>query len=540
MEDDPQSAEVGWDDSTWEVVERNRLPLDAGPFWLRVRVRTQALNESMPALLIIHGGSAKEVYWDGVPIGLSGVPGNSLETERVGTNQVQYELSPTMCAPGEHVVALRMSTYRGGKVGARFAQLLLWTVPPKDLQRLSAKLDLLPAMGVGAMLTIGLTALVMWVLADRRLILALFSSLCLGSALLVAVTAAPNMWTHPASWNYLQSAGRVIMVVVVTSLSLATVIVHLCPSSRRAWLLVPLIIQTTIACYYLRLDVNVLTPILWRSAFIPALVFAGWAIWRKRLGAWLVLLGFGMTYAIFEWDTKHFENTNFFFAFLPTLTGLIACIALSLRKERLQARDTKLMAARLEIELLKKSLQPHFLMNTLTALSQVIEEKPSAAVRLIDDLAMEFRALARFSGQKQVSIADELALCRAHLGVMSARTNLPWSLEADGIDLTASVPPALFLTLIENGFSHQRAPKNATTFTLRAELLSDRVRYTFLSPGVVTSEANRTTGGTGLRYVFARLEESFQDAWKLTQGAVPGGWETVIELLQSRHKGANV
>jgi hypothetical protein len=57
---------------------------------------------------------------------------------------------------------------------------------------------------------------------------------------------------------------------------------------------------------------------------------------------------------------------------------------------------------------------------------------------------------------------------------------------------------------------------------------------------VVTSEASRTTGGTGLRYVFARLEESFQNAWKLTQGAVPGGWETVIELPQSRAKSVDV
>ena len=540
MGDDPRWAAPDWDDSTWAVVERSRLPLNAGPFWVRTRVRTQAQNESMPALLIINGGSAKDVYWDGMPAGSSGVPGNSPETERVGISELQYELSATMCAPGEHVVALRMSTYHSGKVGARFAQLLLWTVPPKALQQLGAKLDLLPAMGVGAMMTIGLTALVMWVVADRRLILALFSALCLSSALLVAVASASHIWTYPASWEYLQSAGRIIMVVIVASLSLATAIVHLCPLPRRAWLLVPFILEAGIAFYYLPLNVNVLTALLWRVGFVSALVFCGWAMWRRRQGAWMLFVGFAATYALFERDPKHFDQTNFFLCFLPSLIGLITCIALSLRQARLQARDTKLTAARLEIELLKKSLQPHFLMNTLTALSQVIEEKPAAAVQLIDDLAVEFRSLARFSGQKQVSIAEELALCRAHLGVMSARTNLPWNLQADGIDVTASVPPALFLTLIENGFSHQRAPKNETTFTLRAELMRDRVRYTFLSPGVVTSEANRTTGGTGLRYVCARLEESFHDAWNLTQGAVPGGWETVIDLLHPRPNEAGV
>jgi LytS/YehU family sensor histidine kinase len=160
-------------------------------------------------------------------------------------------------------------------------------------------------------------------------------------------------------------------------------------------------------------------------------------------------------------------------------------------------------------------------------------------VQLIDDLAAEFRSLARFSGEKQVLIGEELALCRAHLGVMSARTDLVWTLEAEGIDEAASVPPALFLTLIENGFTHQRHRKGATTFTLRAERIGDGVRYVFVSPGIISAEIARAGGGTGLRYVCARLEESFHDAWKLTQGAVAGGWETVIELRHAAHGGGD-
>jgi hypothetical protein len=37
-------------------------------------------------------------------------------------------------------------------------------------------------------------------------------------------------------------------------------------------------------------------------------------------------------------------------------------------------------------------------------------------------------------------------------------------------------------------------------------------------------------GGTGLRYIRARLDESFHGAWKLSQRAVSEGWETIIEL----------
>ena len=539
LRDDPRWAEVDWDDSTWTVIDRTRVPLGAGIFWLRVRVRTTGRDEQMPSLILLSGGSALEVYWDGALVNSSGSPGNNRQAEIAGTNLVKFELPANMTEAGEHVVALRMSNYRGKDMSRGFSALYFLTLELKQYHALSSKLSLLMGTGAGAMLAIGVALFVIWGFADRRTILALLSALCLSAALLVAVASAPIIWVYPASWGSVQVTLRISMVVLVCSLLLAVVIAHFYPSWRRRWLLLPLIVESAIASFWFPLGVNALTPLLWRVAFISGLLFVGWAVWRRREGSWLVMAGLATTAALFQRDPKHFEHI-FIFGFIPVTIGLIAAIALQLRRERLQARDTKLMAARLEIELLKKSLQPHFLMNTLTALSQVIEEKPAAAVRLIDDLAIEFRALTRFSGEKQVSIADELALCRAHLGVMSARTDLTWSLVAEGIDASASVPPALFLTLIENGFSHQRTQKDATMFTLRAEPMGDGTRYTFLSPGTVTLDTNRVIGGTGLRYVYARLEESFHNAWKLTHGSVPGGWETVIELRHTARRGANI
>ncbi|MEO5957753.1 MAG: histidine kinase [Opitutaceae bacterium] len=540
MGDDPRWAAPDWDDRTWTPVERTRVPSKKGIFWLRLRVRSTGRDEPIPGLLMIRGGlSAWECYWDGVAAGSWGTPGNSVAAEREKGATTLIELPSSMTVSGEHVVALRVSTYHSPQEAGGYAPLLFWTTPPEAYEALGATLRLFPAMGVGAMLTIGIAVLVMWMVADRRLILALFSALCLSAAVLVAVASAPMMWDYPASWRSIQIALRIGLVVAVSSLLLATVLAHSYPTWRRRWLALPLLAETALALCYPPVGVNALTPVLWRVAFVWALGFVSWAVWRRREGSWLVMTGLALTFALFERDPKHFEHSDFLVGFLPVLGGLIGAIALRLRSERLQARDTKLMAARLEIELLKKSLQPHFLMNTLTALSQVIEEKPAAAVQLIDDLASEFRSLARFSSEKQVSIAEELALCRAHLGVMSARTDLAWNLEAEGLDVSATVPPALFLTLIENGFTHQRARRDATTFVLRAERVGDGMRYTFLSPGTVTQETHRATGGTGLRYVCARLEESFHDAWKLSHGAVPGGWETVIELLHVRRHGAS-
>jgi LytS/YehU family sensor histidine kinase len=159
-----------------------------------------------------------------------------------------------------------------------------------------------------------------------------------------------------------------------------------------------------------------------------------------------------------------------------------------------------------------------------------VEQDPRRAVQLIDDLADEFRTVARVSAEKLIPLTQEIELCRAHLRVMSVRTGREWSLEVAGVDAATLVPPAVFLTLIENGFAHQRTPGAApAAFRLTVESMSDgRRRCTFVSPGEKHTDPNRPEGGTGLRYVKARLEESFSGHWTFADGPVAGGWRTTI------------
>jgi LytS/YehU family sensor histidine kinase len=206
---------------------------------------------------------------------------------------------------------------------------------------------------------------------------------------------------------------------------------------------------------------------------------------------------------------------------------MISSLALQLREERRHAQAAQLTAARMEIELLKKNLQPHFLLNTLTAVSEVIEGDPKGAVKFIDDLAAEFRSMAQMSGERLVPLKRELELCRLHLRVISRRTGRDIGLAAEGIEDEALVPPALFLTLIENGLVHQQ-PENGAMFRLVATPGETSLRFAFVSPGRTRDLPSRPAGGTGLRYVKARLEESFPGRWTLSQGAVGGGWETII------------
>ena len=75
------------------------------------------------------------------------------------------------------------------------------------------------------------------------------------------------------------------------------------------------------------------------------------------------------------------------------MLGLMTSLAL-LCDERRRAQAAQLAAARLELELLKKNIQPHFLLNTLATIMETIEEGPKTAAALVESLAGEFRILA--------------------------------------------------------------------------------------------------------------------------------------------------
>ena len=62
-----------------------------------------------------------------------------------------------------------------------------------------------------------------------------------------------------------------------------------------------------------------------------------------------------------------------------------------LQKIKNDAIQQKLTNERLKMELIKKHIQPHFLMNSLTALEELIEQSPHQAIDFIQKLSELFK-----------------------------------------------------------------------------------------------------------------------------------------------------
>ena len=139
-------------------------------------------------------------------------------------------------------------------------------------------------------------------------------------------------------------------------------------------------------------------------------------------------------------------------------------------------------STRLQLALLKKNIQPHFLMNTLTSLIDWIEESPKKGVLFIEALAKEFTLFNQIENQTLIPISQEIALCRSHLEIMEYRKEIKYSWEDEGIDAEQKIPPGILHTLLENGITHSLPQEdNSIQFKLIYELSNDYKSYTFLT-----------------------------------------------------------
>jgi hypothetical protein len=215
--------------------------------------------------------------------------------------------------------------------------------------------------------------------------------------------------------------------------------------------------------------------------------------------------------------------------FLIFITVLVASdLGYAIRSQAVLAQTNALRSERLRVDLLKRNIQPHFLMNSLTALMEWVETTPNIAVEFIEGLAEEFRILCVFAERKTVTLGDELELCETHLKLMGLRLDGNFSLQIDVEDSSLGIPPAIIHTLMENAFSHNQYANKETCFTVSASTDSGKIKLTFSAP---VADRGHTAGtGTGSRYITARLTEFSGNDFTFTSEQVGSNWVTTITI----------
>ena len=181
-----------------------------------------------------------------------------------------------------------------------------------------------------------------------------------------------------------------------------------------------------------------------------------------------------------------------------------------LRERELVAERLRRGLSEARLRALQNQLQPHFLFNTLNAISGLALDGDTrgtvTTLRLLGDL---LRATLE-RNDVVVSIAEEIELVRLYVEIQKVRfeKRLDVQFDIDPGVLEAEIPTFLLQPIVENAIRHGLAGETGGWIEIGATRRDGRVRVTVTDSG---SDHAPATGrrGVGLSNCAARLEERY-------------------------------
>lgn len=156
-------------------------------------------------------------------------------------------------------------------------------------------------------------------------------------------------------------------------------------------------------------------------------------------------------------------NIHFGFAIYWGVLGVQQAIKYY-RKYRERELRTSQLEARLattRLQVLKMQLHPHFLFNTLNAISELIYRDPESAERMISDLSDLLRMSFENLEVQEIPLKQELEFLEKYLEIELTRFHdrLKVNMNISPDTLDASVPNMILQPLVENAIKHGIAPR---------------------------------------------------------------------------------
>ncbi|HJU44143.1 MAG TPA: histidine kinase [Vicinamibacterales bacterium] len=209
-----------------------------------------------------------------------------------------------------------------------------------------------------------------------------------------------------------------------------------------------------------------------------------------------------------------------------------------------QARARELRAARLEVRLVQAQLQalqqqlhPHFLFNTLHAISTLVHRDPDKADAMIERLSDLLRITLHKVGVQEVELAEELEYLRAYLDIeqvhFGPRLLIDYRIDVAALDVM--VPTLILQPLVENAIRHGLEPQvRGGSLTIEAQADGDTLWLRVRDNGVGFAKGVPRRDGLGLSNTRSRLDRLYGEQAALTIRENPGGGVLVDLYLPLR------
>src|SRR5215475_4403220 len=287
--------------------------------------------------------------------------------------------------------------------------------------------------------------------------------------------------------------------------------------------------------------------VTWRRAFVIAL--ADWYVWAllapviawlaRRFaierrswfrslivhlpaGLFLTILKMVIEFRLLQWldppsaqryPVLQFPSTLFtYYAILGTIYAFD--YYRKYRAHELKSSQLQAQLAQALLRSLKMQLHPHFLFNTLHAISSLMRRDVEAAERMITRLSDLLRLTLENAGAQERPLRQELEFLEGYLEIEQTRfrDRLQVKMEIEPETLDARVPNLILQPLVENAVRHGVAPHAAPgLIEISARRYKNKLELQISDDGVGLPDGKRAQikEGVGLTNTRARLEQLY-------------------------------
>ena len=224
---------------------------------------------------------------------------------------------------------------------------------------------------------------------------------------------------------------------------------------------------------------------------------------------------------------------------LATMFVWTAIFFIMLYNTRLQKEHERLLRARTEakdaqLQMLRYQINPHFMFNTMNAISTLIYKKDNdRAGEMLDQLCSFFRYSLMQDAQQKSTFAKELELLELYLSIEKVRfgDKLNVTLDIDSNTLAAQVPTLFLQPIVENAIKYGiEARKQNGRIVISAKITEGIITIIVFNEGSKQTEEPESGFGIGLMNTKERLTAMYSKPCKLNVEYSQTGTYVNIEI----------
>lgn len=255
---------------------------------------------------------------------------------------------------------------------------------------------------------------------------------------------------------------------------------------------------------------------------------AGWATHATAFSIWTSLL-----------NLNRFGTELLLYGFIFGIAGIVQ-YHIQAQRDAIKSLELQRQLSAAHLRALQMQLEPHFLFNTLNAITTLVElGRQKDAAGMLTHLNSILKSTLTRTTPEKVPLSQELEIVENYLAIEQVRfaDRLHIEIKVDPSALDGLVPCFLLQPIVENAIRHGIARcENEGLVEASARRDGQSLYLRVRDTGVSASEQLSNGHGIGLRNTRERLVHFYQDRYEMkAQPLDTGGFEVAIKIPYERN-----